>query len=198
MEEDFADPMELEKDTPGEKWCTNCALRKPLHEFHKDEQKPDGHRDTCKACRAEMNATRKKQKLDQRLAELEEENLATLDEVSKGGSYDPHINEMFEALMRPFGGVNGFAKQTWATYIACEPGSQKRVKMIEMMVRLSDRVTQHGLAEKQLDLMESRDLQRQLHKYQAEYQRLTGHAVEIEDDVIEIEINEDGEDTADN
>lgn len=32
--------------------CSKCAMSKPLSEFHKDSQGPDGHRTSCKACRS--------------------------------------------------------------------------------------------------------------------------------------------------
>ena len=113
--------------------------------------------------------------------------------MTGGGSYDPHVNEVFESMMRPFGGVNGWAKHLFATYLACEPGSQKRVKIHDMMMNLAGKVTSLGLTERQLDMMEERDLLQVMRQHLLEYQKsnnltstsiptLTGEVVEVEVD----------------
>lgn len=153
------------------KYCTSCGIRKVLEDFHKDESKWDGHRDTCKECRAKINEQKKQDSLDARLQELEKEGLETLGNLSSGGSFDPHINEVFEAMMKPFGGVNGWAKHLFATYLACDPGSQKRVKIHDMMMQLAGKVTKLGLAERQLDMMEERDLLQIMRQHLVEYQQ---------------------------
>lgn len=165
------DPIEAVGKTAGVKFCTSCGARKVLGEFHKDEAKEDGHRDTCKDCRARVNEQRKKDRLDAKLAELEKEGLETLSTLGSGGSYDPHINEVFEAMLRPFGGVNGWAKNLFATYLACDPGSQKRVKIHDMMMQLAGKVTSLGLAERQLEMMEERDLLNVMRQHLVEYQK---------------------------
>jgi hypothetical protein len=38
-----------------EKTCTKCGCTKPIEEFYKDKQKPDGHRPDCKACNNETS-----------------------------------------------------------------------------------------------------------------------------------------------
>lgn len=164
------DPVQAVKNAVGVKFCTHCGIRKNLDQFHKDEAKEDGHRDVCKECRSKINEKRKQDRLDQKLAEIEKEGLETLGGLSSGGSYDPHINEVFEAMMKPFGGVNGWAKHLFATYLACDPGSQKRVKIHDMMMQLAGKVTKLGLAERQLDMMEERDLLQVMRQHLAEYQ----------------------------
>jgi len=164
------DPIEAVTNAAGVKFCTHCGMRKSLEEFHKDEAKEDGHRDVCKACRSTINEKRKQDRLDAKLAEIEREGLETLGGLSSGGSFDPHINEVFEAMMRPFGGVNGWAKHLFATYLACDPGSQKRVKIHDMMMQLAGKVTKLGLAERQLDMMEEKDLLQVMRQHLVEYQ----------------------------
>lgn len=155
----------------GAKYCTYCGIQKPLTAFNKDSSKPDGHRDTCKSCRREVNKKKDSRKLEANLRKLEEEGLQALDQMTSGGSFDPHINEVFESIMRPFGGVQGYAKHLFATYLACEPGSQRRIKIHEMILRLSDRVTKLGLAERHLEMMEERDLLKVMQANLVEYQR---------------------------
>ena len=168
---DIPDPIEAEATVSGEKYCTSCGIRKMLAEFHKDTTKEDGHRDTCRECRAKINKERKEQSLAAELRRIEEEGLKTLGTLTDGGSYDPHINEVFESLMKPFGGVQGWAKHLFATYLACDPGSQKRVKIHDMMMQLAGKVTKLGLAERQLDMMEEKDLLQVMRGHLVDFQK---------------------------
>lgn len=38
------------------KTCSSCGAVKPLDEFHKDRNRPDGRRSACKACRSQKNS----------------------------------------------------------------------------------------------------------------------------------------------
>ena len=192
------DPIDAVLPAAGEKFCTHCGKKKVLDEFHKDESKEDGHRDVCKACRSLINEQKKQDVLDARLQEIEQEGLKTLGSLSSGGSFDPHINEVFESMLKPFGGVNGWAKHLFATYLACDPGSQKRVKIHDMMMQLAGKVTKLGLAERQLDMMEERDLLQIMHQHLVEYQKgndlpstaiptLSGEVIDAE----EVEVKDD-------
>ena len=154
----------------GGKFCTHCGFKKPKNEFHKDAAKPDGYRDVCKACRMELAKEKQDDKLKVELEKMERESVETLKGLSGGGSFDPHINEVFESIMRPFGGVNGWAKHLFATYLAAPAGSQKRIKIHEMMMNLAAKVTKLGLAERQLDMMEERDLVKVMQQHLTEYQ----------------------------
>ena len=127
------DPIDAVVNNPQNKYRTSCGIRKSLDSFHKDETKEDGRRDTCSECRSKINELKKKDRLDEKLRKIEQEGLETLGNLKSGGSFDPHINEVFEAMMKPFGGVNGWAKHLFATYLASDPGSQKRVKIHDMM-----------------------------------------------------------------
>lgn len=165
------DPIDAVVNNPQNKYCTSCGIRKSLDSFHKDETKEDGRRDTCSECRSKINELKKKDRLDEKLRKIEQEGLETLGNLKSGGSFDPHINEVFEAMMKPFGGVNGWAKHLFATYLASDPGSQKRVKIHDMMMQLAGKVTKLGLAERQLDMMEERDLLQLMRSHLVEYQK---------------------------
>jgi hypothetical protein len=184
---DMSDPVVAAANKPGFKFCTTCGKRKALEDFHKDDSKADGHRDTCKMCRKEINARARDARRKKQIQELENQGLDALGKMSSGGSLDPHINEVFEAIMRPFGGVNGYAKHLFATYLACDPGSQRRIKIHEMIIRLADKVTKMGLAERQLEMMEERDLKRVLEKHMLEYKEQTGYlpSASVDDEEVE-------------
>lgn len=170
-DKEMDDPISAEGSTETQKFCTSCGVKMALSEFHKDATKPDGHRDTCKKCRSEIIAQSKQQVLSEELKKVEQEGLEALGELSSGGSFDPHINEVFEAMMKPFGGVNGWARHLFATYLACDPGSQKRVKMHDMLMQLAGKVTKLGLAERQLDMMEEKDLLQVMRGHIVEFQK---------------------------
>lgn len=38
-----------------EKVCSSCGANKPLEDFHKDRNRPDGRRSACKECRSQKN-----------------------------------------------------------------------------------------------------------------------------------------------
>lgn len=164
-------PIDAEGNTSKEKWCTHCGIKKELKEFHRDARKEDGHRDVCIECRAKIEKQKEESSLAATLKELEKEGIDTLGKLSAGGSFDPHINEVFEAMLKPFGGVNGWAKHLFATYLASPPGSQKRVKIHDMMMNLAGKVTKLGLAERQLEHMEERDLLNVMRSHLIEYQK---------------------------
>ena len=168
---DTPDPIEAEANVSGEKYCTSCGIRQSLAEFHRDETKEDGHRDTCRGCRAKINKEKKERNLAAELRKIEEQGIKTLGTLTDGGSYDPHINEVFESMMKPFGGVQGWAKHLFATYLACDPGSQKRVKIHDMMMQLAGKVTKLGLAERQLDMMEEKDLLQVMRGHIVDFQK---------------------------
>lgn len=165
------DPIDAVSDKTGEKFCTHCGIRKELKEFHVDASKEDGHRDVCKQCRSELNASKKESRLSAEIKRMEEEGVKTLGTLTDGGSFDPHINEVFEAMMKPFGGVQGWAKHLYATWLACEPGSNKRVKIMDMMMNMAGKVTKLGLAERKLDMMEEKDLLEVMRTHIVEFQK---------------------------
>ena len=82
----------------------------------------------------------------------------------------------------------------FATYLASPPGSQKRVRIHEMMVNMATKVTKLNLAERQLDMMEDKDLikvmQTHLHEYQ-DSKNLPGNVIPtLSGDVIELQPEE--------
>lgn len=171
MSDQHEDPIQsAAAKIEGEKYCTHCGILKPYELFHKDASRQDGYKDVCRECRSEIDKEQRKRVLDDRIRAVDDEGMEALGKMTPGGSYDPHINEVFEAVLRPFGGVNGWAKHLFATYLAAEPGSARRVKIHDMIMQLAGKVTKLGLAERQLDMMEERDLLNVMRQYLTEYQ----------------------------
>lgn len=164
------------------KWCTSCGRQKPCEgNFDKDASREDGFKDTCRDCRAEQ---RKLEKLErdehvnsERIQAMERESLESLDTLSSGGAFNPHSEELAEALMIPFGGVNGFAKNIYATYLCAPPGSARRIKILDMVVKLVQANSKMELDERKLELLSDRDLERVFIEQSQRYQEMTGQSM---------------------
>jgi hypothetical protein len=163
-------PPPFEEIDESKKYCTYCGILKELEHFHVDRSKPDGHRDHCidcrKAIRAEENA------LAIPLANMEEQAIETLDSLSSsGGSMTPHSSEALEAIIKPFGGVEGLGKWMFATFLAARPGSAIRERLLSRVIDLIEMNTERGDASVPLERMEDADLVRIMSINLIEYQK---------------------------
>ena len=164
-------------EAPEAKWCTSCGIKKAIDQFHVDESKADGHRDTCKECRKKLDEVdllqQRSEAATKELARLEEEAVSRLKELQTGGTLTPHINELLESIMNTFDGVNGFARTLHATYLAAKPGSQNRVKILAMIVQLTQAVTRADLAQQQLEDADDVDIKNMMVEALIEWQKRT-------------------------
>ena len=172
------DPLSM-AEKPGKKWCTSCGIQKDTEEnFDRDAQRADGFRDTCRDCRAEQRIQAKLERDEnansQRIQEMEQQNLEALDSLSSGGAFNPHSEELAEALMIPFGGVNGFAKNIYATYLCAPPGSARRVKILDMVVKLIQANSRMELDERKIDLLNDKDIEKVFEEQATRYMQMTG------------------------
>lgn len=161
----------------GKKHCTHCGEEKDcVAAFDRDCNKEDGFKDVCKKCRAKLHKEGKIA-LDQTKAEalqkIEDEGVRVLESLGTGGSFAPHIEELLEAVMEPFGGVRGYAKHLYAEYLACPVGSQRRAKYHHMITELINRVSKMELAEKRLEMMEDNDVVNIMVKHLKSFQEST-------------------------
>ncbi len=163
----------VEKD--GHKFCTSCGDQKELSEgFDKDADKPDGFRNTCKTCRAKLHVEKEELEQDRAIIALQEEGLEVLSEMKAGGALAPHCSEMFEAVMMPFGGVNGYSRYLWADYLASKPGSAAHLRIHSMIIDLCKEVSKLDLAEKRMDMLNDDDLARVLEANIESFEASTG------------------------
>lgn len=129
-------PDDDSSETTSLKWCTHCGDQKPLFEFHRDANNPDGFKNQCKECRAEIHAEEEDDKIDPRIKAIEEEALEVLDTLTTGGTMSPHTEDVIDSFMRVAGGIDGFIRRLQAQYYACNPGSQQRTKIDLAMIQL--------------------------------------------------------------
>jgi hypothetical protein len=149
---------------PTDKTCSHCNALLPLNAMHfdRDNAAPDGFRDDCKQCRSEKRKKQHDEGIDDRLGMLDRaalEMLGTL--AAKDYSKLPHIAEVFECLMRVFGGPQGYAQHVLGTYLTANPGSQQRIKLLNIISMMANQVTQTGAARVPKELMNDEDLERE-------------------------------------
>lgn len=146
------------------KFCTTCGIEKNLFEFSEDKSTKDGLRRQCRACRRETKHAelrrRKARQQEKAIERQQQQGYEILDALANGGKNNPHIAEVYESLMNAFGGVDGYAKWFFADFLAAKPGSQNRVKLHQMLVTLTAKVSQQGLAEQRLEMLDREDLMR--------------------------------------
>lgn len=177
VELDAAEVLTRKHDQIGanEKFCTNCGVKKDHEEFDIHANSADGRRNTCKDCRRTIRDDKRQQKMIAELSEQESRNIETFKRLAnKGGSMNPHVSEMFESMMEPFGGQRGFAKHMWGNYIAAAPGSQMRFKIIQSIMKLGESVSKQNLSERRIDMLEDADVVREMKRYLESYQDSSG------------------------
>jgi hypothetical protein len=138
------------------KWCTNCGKQKSIGEFDRDRTKTDGHKDTCKPCRADLRKLERINEEDPEIDKMEQDARDVLATLTDGGSITPKSEEFVESIMKPWGGSDGFAKYMFSTYLAAKPGSPTRERILS---RIMDVVERHNNREQQSGSLEDMDTQ---------------------------------------
>lgn len=172
----------------GEKLCDECGTQFPATAdyFHRDAYKEDGLKATCRSCRSKRNIVSEDGAIATRLKKMELESAELLDQLTSGGSSIPHQAELLECLVHAMGGVQGFSKHVMATYLAATPGSATRQKLLDMIVKLTIKVTEHGDANLPVELMTDDDLEKEL---QRKLMRVKAFKAAAEDDAVESGVN---------
>lgn len=152
---------------PPTKCCTICQDTLPLDAIHftRDRASADGFRDECRTCRSEQRKQERKGDIDERLQALDK---AALNMIQMVANHDfsrvPHVAEVFECLMRVFGGPQGFAEHYMGTYLSAKPGSQQRIKLLSTVTMLANQATQSGAVQVPKEYLSDEDLERELQK----------------------------------
>lgn len=171
---------------PAEKFCTRCGESKLKDEhFDRDSSKPDGYKGVCKQCRAEQHEAKKDKELAHTLKALDQKIVATLAKAKQGGSDIPHIAELYQTLMRGFGGLEGFQSHYLGNYIASEPGSQIRERMLGNVLRMGEAVSDSKKVEMPIDLMSDQDLDREIERRQGTSKIIMGSVAKDESIPVE-------------
>jgi len=148
------------------KACSKCSVEYPLNKdfWHRDNHSADGFRTTCKMCRSEEVASKRKEKVTKAADKIEDEGIDILDTLVKGGSDVPHMGETFQRIMEAFGGPGGLAQQIASTFYRAPSGSQQRQRILESILRLNIKVSESGAAQKSFDELTNEELDEEIQK----------------------------------
>lgn len=134
----------LDSPQPGMKICGKCQKEFPRNAdwFDRDKDKVDGFKRWCKQCRKERREVKELEQSHALVKTLDAAVVANLSEARPGGSVTPHQLEFYQCLTTLFGGVQGAAMHWMATFIAAQPGSQTRERLLgqynKLMIACSD------------------------------------------------------------
>lgn len=146
------------------KQCPVCASTKPISCFDEDPGTPGQRVDLCKDCISEMLTKSLRTKSletsarnDEVLRRGLEGELMAIQPMASDGDYCPDISAMTGEIVRLFGGAKGLARNWMSTYLATDPESHSRVKMMSEMRAMVERTTDEGKT-KTLDSMSDSEL----------------------------------------
>lgn len=138
----------------------DCGMELPktASYFDRDNQTTDGFKKICKQCRSEQR--RKKEDVDvaEAVKKIDRASLILLEKSARSGSDVPHMAELYQRLMEVFNGPSGFSQHFMAQYLAAEAGGSTRQKMLDAMIRMSQKVSESGAAQKSLEDLTDEDL----------------------------------------
>lgn len=148
----------------GMKMCNECGMELPATPdyFDVDNDKDDGLKTICKGCRKLGSEVKRNTKISENIDMMDKASLALIRQLARGGSECPHVAELYQNIMQAFDGAGGFAIHFMNQYLAAQPGSTQRTKMLDLLMRLATKVTDSGAAQMPLDLMSDEDLQHTL------------------------------------
>jgi hypothetical protein len=140
--------------------CEECKQLLPLtpENFPRVSGTELNYEFVCRPCKKAL-----KQKI--KMAQLETDAVEKfLGANVSGGSNIPHTAELLESMMQTFGGTNGFAALCMKQYFDAKPGSRLRNSLLEMVVRLTSKNTEHGGAKKPTSLLTEEELEQEINK----------------------------------
>lgn len=151
--------------------CNGCKAYKPLtpEHFHRNRSKQSGFHDYCRECRSQKKEERAQER-DSVMAvvqELEQADLKMLQRIANSPdpvepTTLPHVSTVLEHVMTMFGGSEGYARCVMAEFLASKPGSTQRQKLLDMVLRLTSKVTDSGAARVPLKHLSDEDLNREI------------------------------------
>lgn len=134
--------------------------------FDRDNSNENGFKGICKICRSEQRRHKDNEEIAERVRMLDKATLKALTGLATSPKADlvsvPHMATCLEHLIGVFGGPQGYAQHSMANYLMAKPGSQNRVKILQMVQQLFIKVSEAGYAQVPLEKMT--DEQLRIHK----------------------------------
>lgn len=159
--------MRAETERVPDKQCRLCFQSYPATGmyFDRDESRPDGLRTECKSCRAEERKVEVDPELAEAIKGFDKDALNLLNEFSKSKidiESVPHLATVLQRVMEALGGAQGYARHLISSMLAAKPGSPTRLRHLEMIGRLAQKVTESGAAKVPKELLDDEDLEREI------------------------------------
>ena len=148
------------------KTCTRCLTSKPLDQFRRrgrNDDRPAAHCHECHRLGVEMWRDR------QRLRKVK----GFAQELEKADS-DLKVVRATTAAVGAFGGVLGLARAITGTYVAAPLGSPTRGKLMGALMRMTE--VAGPLARRDKNLMSDEDIDRELDRLHAKFERAKAQA----------------------
>ena len=128
----------------------------------------DNLQDTCLDCEGAAELERHeelmKTRLKQEMVKVRKSTLPLLEKISEKGSHVPHVAEIFEKLMSLCGGSTGFAKEVILHLHSAPAGGMVKQRALDSIIKLAEKVSDSGAAQKSLDQYSDEDLDRELNQ----------------------------------
>ena len=125
-----------------EKFCDKCAQSLPLTEdfWHKDSHSPDGFHANCINCRKVAAQKESEKQTRQMIEKFDTDLLRSIKNSISDSDYRgvAQASELYEEVIRAFGGPKGFANHYAATYLSASP--TVREKMLRTMANMGLRL----------------------------------------------------------
>lgn len=143
--------------------CDTCDTELPLTAtiFDRDRDDPEGFFHTCKMCRSHKRKREEEADVDERILKFERQSMGLLEKTLDAGTDVPHQAELFQEIIKVFGGVGGFAGHTMAQYLSAKRGGSERTKILSLVLRMADRVSESGLATIPVEMLSDDELNEQ-------------------------------------
>lgn len=157
-------PFRLRLMPEAKKQCPVCASTKPISCFDEDPGAPGQRVDLCKDCISEMltkslrvRSMETSARNDEVIRRGLESELLSVQPMGADGDYCPDVSTVTGEIMRLFGGPRGYARTWMAVFMATDPESHSRVKMLSEMRAMVEKTTEEGKA-KTLESMSDEEL----------------------------------------
>lgn len=150
------------------KTCSTCNKSFPLHQdyFHRDVNQPDGFKASCVGCRnlnariGQVSQAKKEiEKFSEKYVSLIAD--AAMQVQTSTGRRD-NIGKLYESIVSALGGTQ-MVSAIYATTIA-EANPNVRARLLTTLTKMSERVTEMGLADKNLEDMSYEELMEEVER----------------------------------
>jgi len=146
--------------------CQKCKMELPLNAMTFDRDKGDalGFKRICKTCRSTEAKRDLAKGIDEKLKKFDNIALGLLDRAidPESGTSASHVAELWANVLRGVGGAHGLGGHLVSHLLATPLGSPERTRVLSMMLKLGQAVTESGVATVPNELLSNEELNEKL------------------------------------